>query len=212
MGILLINSNSLQQMDKKNDTSHIVKRIASRGIFPHQLAFTLLIPLRNIFLSPNQLIERLELEEDLNVLEVGPGPGYFSRRIANTLTGGKLILADIQKEMLEYAQRRIDKKGITNVEYYLCDGQKFQFQDNTFDRIVLVTVIGEVENKKAYMNEFNRIIKTGGILSISELAGDPDKLTINEIKELALNSGFEFYRIYGNNRNYTINFKKCNGT
>lgn len=52
------------------------------------------------------------------------------------------------------------------------------------------------------------MLKPGGILSISESAGDPDKMSPEELRELAVTSGFEFYRIYGNRRNYTINFKK----
>ncbi len=195
-------------MNYKREDSDIVKRLAGKGIFPYQFAFTLLIPLRNIFLSPNQLIKRLELNEYLNVLEVGPGPGYFSRKIATTLHRGRLVLADIQQEMLDYAKKRIEKKRLTNVEYFLCDGHTFQFPDNTFDRIFMVTVIGEIKNKEIYMNEFYRILKAGGILSISELAGDPDKMTIHEVQELAVNSGFEFYKMYGNERNYTINFMK----
>jgi ubiquinone/menaquinone biosynthesis C-methylase UbiE len=195
-------------MDKNSNKQDIVKRFASKGIFPYQMAFTLLIPLRNIFLSPKQLIKRLELKEDSNVLEVGPGPGYFSIAIAKTLSRGKLVLADIQQEMLDYARKRINKKGITNVDYYLCNGIEFEFPDNSFDRIFMVTVLGEIENKTAYISEFNRIIKSGGILSISELAGDPDKFSVEEVKELVQNLGFEFYKIFGNNKNYTINFKK----
>ena len=38
----------------------------------------------------------------------------------------------------------------------------------------MVTVIGEVDNKEIY-----RTLKEDGILSISELVGDPDKL-LNE--------------------------------
>ncbi|MBN1634376.1 MAG: methyltransferase domain-containing protein [Ignavibacteria bacterium] len=194
-------------MDKKNK-SDTIKRLTSKGIFPYQYAFTLLIPLRNIFLSPKKLIKRLELKEDLNVLEVGPGPGYFSLKVAKFLTSGKLVLADIQQEMLDYARKRINKKGLTNLEYYLCDGYTFNFPDNTFDRIFMVTVIGEVENKNEYLEEFFRIMKKGGILSISEQAGDPDKMSINEIREPVENIGFEFHRRYGNKRNFTINFKK----
>jgi ubiquinone/menaquinone biosynthesis C-methylase UbiE len=72
----------------------------------------------------------------------------------------------------------------------------------------MVTVMGEVENKNEYLNEFYRILKPGGILSISELAGDPDKMILDEVKELAENADFEYYRIYGSERNFTINFKK----
>ena len=46
----------------------------------------------------------------MNVLEVGPGPGYFSPHIAKIINQGKLHLMDIQAEMLEHAKRRLDKK------------------------------------------------------------------------------------------------------
>jgi len=199
-------------MNLKIGKADIIKGFATKGVFPYQLAFTLLIPLRNIFLSPQQLLKRLELKDDLQVMELGSGPGYFGIKIAKRLTNGRLVLADIQQEMLNYAKKRIDKKGLRNVDYYLCNGKTFQFEDNTFDRIFMVTVIGEVENKEEYMQGLHRILKKRGILSVSELAGDPDKMTIKEIRELVENSGFEFYKIYGNEKNYTINFKKSNGT
>ncbi|WP_217447522.1 class I SAM-dependent methyltransferase [Maribellus comscasis] len=140
----------------KNSSTGVTKRFTSKGIFPYQMAFTLLIPLRNIFLSPGQLIRRLELKADSSVLEVGPGPGYFSLKVAGFLQHGKLVLADIQKEMLALAQKRLDKKGIKNTEYYLCNGNKFAFSDNSFNRIFMVTVIGEVENKETYIRKFCR--------------------------------------------------------
>ena len=47
-------------------------------VFPHQLAFTLLIPLRNLALSPRQVVARLHLSPQHRVLEVGktPNPQY----------------------------------------------------------------------------------------------------------------------------------------
>jgi hypothetical protein len=50
-------------MNTEIETSGIVKRFAAKGVFPYQMAFTLLIPLRNIFLSPKQLIKRLEIKD-----------------------------------------------------------------------------------------------------------------------------------------------------
>lgn len=63
---------------------------------PHQLAFTLLIFLRNIFLSSGLLILRMDLAENHNVLEVEPGPGCFNVKIAKHLTSGTFVLADIK--------------------------------------------------------------------------------------------------------------------
>lgn len=195
-------------MNNQPENKTIVKSFASKGVFPYQMAFTLLIPVRNIFLSPKKLIQRLELEAGQTVLEVGPGPGYFSTKVAKALTGGRLVLADIQQEMLDYAKRRIDRRGLKNVSYYLCNGHNLEFPNDYFDRIYMVTVIGEIENREAYIREFERIMKPGGILSITELAGDPDKLSTEDVKHLMQNSGFEFYKFHGKERNYTLNFRK----
>jgi len=184
------------------------KSLTFKGIFPYQWAFTLLFPLRKIFISPKQLIERMELNDNHSVLELGPGPGFFSVPVARKLKNGWLTLADIQQEMLDYAKKRVAKRKLTNVEYYLCNGKNFAFADESFDRIFMITVLGEVENQDEYMQEFYRMLKPGGILSVSELAGDLDKMTPAQISELAQKHNFSFYRIYGSRRNFTVNFKK----
>ena len=193
---------------KNNKNSKSEKSFTGKGIFPYKFAFTLLIPLRNIFLSPKKLIERLELKEDFIVLEIGPGPGYFSIKVAQRLTQGKLVLADIQQEMLDYAKKRIEKRGLKNVEYKLCDGEKLKFSNEYFDRVFMVTVIGEVVQKEKYIHEINRILKKGGLLSISELVGDPDRMNIEELKELTAIGGLKLQKHFGSKKNYTINFIK----
>jgi ubiquinone/menaquinone biosynthesis C-methylase UbiE len=177
-------------------------------VFPPKYAFTLLIPFRNIFLSPKKLLQRLDIKEDHNILEIGPGSGYFSTHIAEKLKSGRLVLLDIQQEMLDISKKRLDKRGIKNVGYKLSDGNSFNLDSNYFDRVVMVTVIGEVENKIDYLKEIYRTLRDDGVLSISELAGDPDKMSIEEIKSLVLDNGFEVIEVFGNKLNYTVNFRK----
>lgn len=184
---------------------------SGKGVFPPKYAFTLLIPFRNIFLSPRKLIQRLDLKEDHNVLEIGPGPGYFSAHIAKQLKSGRLVLLDIQQEMLDFAKKRLDKKKIKNVDYKLTDGNSLNLESDFFDSVFMVTVIGEVDNKDNYLKEIYRVLKEDGLLSISELAGDPDKISIDEIQSLVSAYGFEVTEIFGNKLNYTVNFRKKNG-
>lgn len=174
----------------------------------NQFEFTLPIPLGNIFLSPKKLVQYLELKENHNVLEVGAGSGYFSTKVAQAIPSGRLMLADIQEEMLELAKKRLSKKRISNVEYHLCNEVDFPFEKYEFDRIYMVTALGEIENKNQYIKEFFRILSPSGIISISEQGGNPDKMSIDEIKVLFKDSGFKFYRFHGNKRNFTITFRK----
>lgn len=203
--LIKIKMEGKEMKDKQKD---IFKGLTKDQIFPHQLAFTLLIPLRNIFLSPRKLINRLGIKENHRVLEIGPGPGYFSLKIAKALAGGVLVLADIQQEMLDVAKNRLNKKGISNVDYHLCNGMDFPFRDNEFDRIFMVTVLGEIENRGQYIKEFYRILKPKGLISISEQWGDADKMSIEEIKALVTKYGFKLKKVYGNKSNFTINFSK----
>ena len=153
-------------------------------------------------------MKRLELQDTFQVLELGPGPGYFSPSVAREIKNGKLYLSDIQQEMLDYAKKRLDKRELRNIEYHLCNGNNFDFPDNFFDRIFMVTVIGEVENKEKYVREFYRMLKPGGILSVSEMAGDPDKMSMKELRELFTKEKFLEYKCFGTRRNYTMNFSK----
>ena len=146
-----------------------------------------------------------------SVLELGPCPGYFSLPIARKLIYGKQYLADIQPEMLEYAKKRLNKRKIENVEYHLCNGKTFDFKDNFFDVIFLVTVLGEVENKEAYIKEFARMLKSDGVVSVTELAGDPDKMSIEELSTLFKKPNYFIHTQYGSKKKFTINFRKENG-
>lgn len=196
----------MEKMETKN--KNYQNSFSGKGLFPPKYAFTLLIPLRNIFLSPKKLIERLNLKEDFAVLEIGPGPGYFSPKIAKVLIKGQLVLTDIQQKMLDFSRKRLEKRKIKNVEYKLGNGKTLDFENERFDRIFMITVIGEVVNKKEYINEIHRILKKDGILSISELAGDPDKLSTKELQNLVCPEGFKVKEQFGTERNYTMNFEK----
>jgi ubiquinone/menaquinone biosynthesis C-methylase UbiE len=148
------------------------------------------------------------LKEDYNVLEIGCGPGYFSLKVAEKIYNGKLFLADLQQEMLDYAKKRMNRKKILNVEYYLCNGRTLEFDKHTFDRVFMVAVFGEIEHKNIYLHQIHSILKDEGILSISELAGNPDKITLFEIKKIVCEKGFELIHVFGNEKNFTLNFKK----
>lgn len=198
-------------MESHGAASDVFKRFAKKGVFPWQMAFTLLIPLRNIFLSPRQLVKRLDLQPHMHVLEVGAGPGYFSSRVAQAIPEGRLVVADIQPQMIEFAKKRLLSRKVQNVNFYLCDGRSFDFPDHSFDRIFLVSVLGEVENRADYLREFQRLLKPNGLLSISELAGDPDKITLEALGQLLQPHGFQAAGCFGNKRNYTINFIKRTG-
>ncbi len=185
-----------------------LRRLSGRGTYPHEFAFLLLLPLRGLILSPRKLVARLHLDVDSRVLELGPGPGYFSVRVARSIPRGRLFLVDIQREMLEKARRRIRRASVANVSFTQAGAGTLPFAEDSFDVAFLVAVLGEVPIASACLEAIHHCLVRGGILSISELPGDPDAMPEMDVAALARSTGFEFaesFRVHGG---FTANFRK----
>lgn len=185
-----------------------LKRFFGKGVFPSCFAFTLLNPLRRLILSPEELVSRLELEKDFRVLELGPGPGYFSIEAAKNISEGELLLVDLQPEMLEKARSRLTQAGMENYSCRQGDAVDLPVADNSCDVVFLVTVLGEVSAPKICLQEVYRVLKPGGLLSITEQTGDTDYLSQSEVEELTAGTDFKFQKEYSGRGNYTVNYKK----
>jgi len=177
----------------------------------HRHAVFLLNPLRYLLLSPKKLARRLNLSSDAKVLEIGPGPGFFSAEIARSIPDGTLTLLDIQQEMLDMAKRRLNRMGVTNVDYVRADAAHMPFDSGSFDAVFLVSVLGEIPDRVQCLKEAHRILRPNGRLSVSEQPGDPHFVSRDEARKLAERNGFKLEQSFGPRSNYTLNFRKTNG-
>jgi len=167
----------------------------------------LLNPLRKFILSPSKLVKQLSLNQNANVLELGCGPGYYSAKVAQKIPDGKLTLVDIQQEMLDMAKRRMDSFGISNINYVQADASELPFENDSFNVIFLIAMLGEVPDKEKCIRELHRVLRTGGLLSISEQSYDPHFIQDSKMKHL-IGDMFHFEKEFGISRNYTVNFIK----
>ncbi|MGD9933731.1 MAG: class I SAM-dependent methyltransferase [Dehalococcoidia bacterium] len=161
------------------------------AIFPHQKAGMLLNPLRRFVHSAPQLADRMALAPDARLLEIGPGPGYFSVEFARRLPGGQLVLFDIQAEMLAMARERLAAAGFQRPRAVQGDALRLPFGASTFDAVVLVAVLGEIPGPGDCLQEVRRVLRPGGLLCVSETRGDPDRIRYDDLRALALAAGFE---------------------
>jgi ubiquinone/menaquinone biosynthesis C-methylase UbiE len=139
---------------------------------------------------------------------VGAGSGFYSVEIARQIPAGQLEVLDLQPEMLKKAQQKLEAEGLSNVSYTLADARQLTFAGGTFDVIVLVTVLGEVADQRAFLSEAHRVLKPQGILSISEHLPDPDFSSFAKVKALVEREGFNYSEHHGTKWSYTANFRK----
>ncbi|HEY8225346.1 MAG TPA: methyltransferase domain-containing protein [Pyrinomonadaceae bacterium] len=115
-----------------------------------------------------ELIERAQISEGQNVLDVAGGAGEPSLTIAATVGGkGSVTCTDAVKEMVDAAQAEALKRGITNVQFRQCTADSLPFADESFDvgvsRLGVMFFPEPVESCR----ELLRVIKRDGILGFA---------------------------------------------
>ena len=143
------------------------------------------------------------------MLELGPGPGFFSGRVARSIPRGHLYLVDLQREMLDKARRRLCRAGLRNVSFTQAAATALPFAPGVFDIAFLVAVLGEVPDPGACVESICCSLRTEGILSVTELPGDPDAITEPDLVALVSAKGLEHLESFPvRGRGFTSNFRK----
>ncbi|HNT78239.1 MAG TPA: methyltransferase domain-containing protein [Anaerolineae bacterium] len=154
-------------------------------------------------------LDRAGLRAGETVLELGPGPGAFTvdaaRQVGPT---GRLIAVDIQPGMIAQVEARVKAAGITNVETHVASAYELPLPDASVDRAYLVTVLPEIPDPVRALREVYRVLKPGGVVSMTEEFLDPDYPRRATTIAWATAAGFEVAARYGNWWNYTLNFRK----
>jgi phosphatidylethanolamine/phosphatidyl-N-methylethanolamine N-methyltransferase len=105
------------------------------------------------------------------ILEVGVGTGLSLPDYSWT---NRLIGVDLSAPMLRKAKARVVEHRLTNVDgLAVMDAQHLGFQDAVFDVVVAQYVITAVPDPEATLDEFARVIKSGGeIVLVNHLGAE----------------------------------------
>jgi ubiquinone/menaquinone biosynthesis C-methylase UbiE len=138
------------------------------------------------------------------VLEVGCGPGYFSPTLAGAV--GTLVAFDLQPEMLVIARERLEAAGSTPL-VVAGDAMRLPFVDGWFDAVLIATVLGEVPVVGDCLAEVRRVLRPGGVLSVSETRRDSDFILLPRLRELVEPHRFELVGRTGTRWQYVARFR-----
>ena len=154
-------------------------------------------------------LERIGLRPGQKVLEIGPGPGRLlipaARRV---LPGGEVVGIDVQPGMIERLKARAERAGVTNLTAIVGDATQQHVPPGTFDVVFLCTVLGEIPDRAAALSRCFEALKPGGVLSITEMFGDPHYQSRRTVRRLAEQAGFRFQSVQGRWWFYTANFTR----
>ncbi len=113
--------------------------------------------------------------ENLDVLDLGSGTGRNANYLAQL--GNRVVGMETAPTALALAKTRAQEKGLA-VDYLLRDiGAKYPFSDSFFDLALDITSSNSLneEERKIYLNEVNRVLKTGGYFFVKTLCKEGDR-------------------------------------
>jgi ubiquinone/menaquinone biosynthesis C-methylase UbiE len=180
--------------------------------FPVPSFMTRLIdnPIRRKFIQkPAMVAERLKLKSGMSVIELGPGKGSYTKAIAReVLPSGKVYAIDIQESIIKRLEKRLEKENIYNIIPKIDNAYNLSFEDSSIDRAIMIACLPEIPDPVRVLTEVKRILKSDGIVSLSEMLPDPDYPRRKTEIKWANEAGFELQDKFGNWFIYQLNFKK----
>jgi ubiquinone/menaquinone biosynthesis C-methylase UbiE len=155
-------------------------------------------PDRLQFLNPDNILDRIGLDREMILADLGCGTGFFT--IPASLRVKKVYALDVQREMLDILQAKIKKQKIVNIEPILSKESSIPLPDGSVDILLMANVFHELEDRGAILEEVKRVLSNRGKLAIVDWKkiemdfGPPvkERLAEEEIISICKDSGFEF--------------------
>jgi ubiquinone/menaquinone biosynthesis C-methylase UbiE len=123
-------------------------------------------PLKRLFdRTPQYFIKILRISSDWTVIDFGCGPGFFT--IPFAMVAGRVVGVDVQAEMIDKAENYA-RKARVRAGFIQSDGTTIGLPDESLDLVFLNLVYHEIEEKKATLSEFRRLLRPGGMVAVRE--------------------------------------------
>jgi ubiquinone/menaquinone biosynthesis C-methylase UbiE len=158
------------------------------------MGYFLASPWRRKRHHPEQLLQPY-LAENMKVMDIGCGMGFFSLPMAKMVGGGgRVICIDLQKQMIGALKKKADKAGLsTQIETRVCSKNSLQIADlsGQIDFALAFGVVHELPHPEHSLTEIKTALKKNGVLLIAEPSHHVTEEEFDLTMKIARNIGFQ---------------------
>jgi ubiquinone/menaquinone biosynthesis C-methylase UbiE len=177
------------------------------GPIPVSQAAGLTLPVRTLLDPVRHTLELFRLTSGQTVLEIGPGPDYFTPEAARIVgPSGRVVCVDLQPGMLALLQKRLRDRRVANAVPVAADATRLPLAERSVDAAYLVAVFGEIPDRPTALAELRRVLKPGAPLSFLETLRDSDYVYVDTMKDLCRAYGFQLVEQRRRFLGYTMTF------
>lgn len=153
--------------------------------------------------KPEKVIRALGIKAGQTIAEIGPGPGYFTFRLAKAVgKQGRVLAAEVEPKLISILRERLEKKKVTNVTPVLGMQDNPLLPQGIADQILIVNTFHHFPQGLAYLRNLKRVLKPKGRLVNIDFHGGElpmgpppeEKLSRDEFVTLAQKAGYKLTR------------------
>lgn len=123
-----------------------------------------------------ELASLLELSPSVAVLDVASGKGTTAFFLAEKF-GCRVTGIDLSEQNISDARKEASGRGLSQlVDFRLADAEVLPFDDGTFEAIICECAFCTFPSKQTVALEFERVLKPGGRVGISDITRDRSPL------------------------------------
>jgi ubiquinone/menaquinone biosynthesis C-methylase UbiE len=176
------------------------------------------------FANPKRNIEQFALEPGMEVADFGAGAGYLAIEAAEAVgKEGNVFVIDIQQELLTKSLHLAKEHHLESIQFIHGDLEEEDgstLPPESVDAVIISNLLFQVENKKAVLEEANRILRNKGKIlvvdwreSFGGVGPQPEYVIAEEeMREIIEKEGFEHLSdIDAGAYHYGLIFTKQNG-
>ena len=142
-------------------------------LFPPQDLGLLEGPDRDAWQKPEQIMDALGIADGAAVADLGAGGGWFTIRLARRVGPSGVVYAeDIQPQMIESIQRRVEREGLKNVVTVHGTPVDPRLPAAALDAVLIVDTYNELEDPVELLRNVGRSLKPRGRVGIIEFKSD----------------------------------------
>ena len=131
----------------------------------------------NFIAMREEYLDQMSFATDSNILDLGCGTGVVARALASRESfSGKIVGVDFSPELIDAAQLIAKKEGIgKRIEFRVGDAAALDDDEESFDAVILHTLVSHVPDPVAVISEASRVARPGSLIAIFD--GDYASLT-----------------------------------
>jgi SAM-dependent methyltransferase len=146
---------------------HAQERRPHERLFPPQDLGVLEGPDRDAWQEPDQIMDALGIADGARVADLGAGGGWFTIRLARRVGPNGIVYAeDIQRQMIEAIERRVQREGLRNVKTILGTPEDPKLPTGQVDAVLIVDAYHEMDDPVALLRNVARALAPRGRIGI----------------------------------------------